>query len=246
MHIPEPISNIVRVLILVVAASACDQETDLVVPTPSGTIMGQVTIDGSGASGVTVALSNGRTATTGATGGYTFTNVFEGAYTVSISGFPRDVSFLTTTQAVVLATPGQAVPVNFAGTRVGAPVETQATVAGTLTCIGGDTSHDQFVFNARTGTAATVRVTVVNNSTVTIAGISGFAPSSLPTLTGTVNAATGAGTASGSGTIAGRGNVSVTASGTLTGGRLEVEIVVGGQSELPGGQPVRYRFVATQ
>jgi hypothetical protein len=40
--------------------------------------------------------------------------------------------------------------------------------------------------------------------------------------------------------------VSVTASGTLAGGRLEVDLVVGGNGELPGGQPIRYRFVANQ
>jgi hypothetical protein len=202
-------------------------------------------IDGTGAAGISVTLSSGLTATTGSTGQYTFNNVPAGAYTVVISGYPIDVAFPATTQAAVIATDGQVAIVNFAGARVTPPSGTPTTITGTLTAIGGDMSHDLFVFNAGGGKPAVVSI-VLSGNNLTITGVSGFAPSTLPTLSGTVNAVSGAGAASGSGTIAGRSNVSVTANGTIVGGRLEVEIVVGGQGELPGGQPIRYRWVANQ
>jgi hypothetical protein len=244
-YIPESILRLAAVLICALSFAACDDGRTELAPTMSGEIAGQVTINGVGAAGITVALSTGQTATTGSTGAYTIFNVAGGAYTVSISGYPSDVSFTTTVQAAVVAAANQVVTVNFAGTRAASSAGSPTTVTGTLTCTGGDTSHDAFVFNAGGGSPAAVGVSLTG-SNVTITGISGFAPSSLPTLSGTVNAGSGAGTASGSGPIAGRSNVSVTANGTLAGGRLEVELVVGAQGELPGGQPVRYRFVANQ
>jgi hypothetical protein len=232
-------------VICLLSLAACEEGTANLAPTTSGTIVGQVTINGGGAAGIAVVLSNGQTATTASTGGYTFSSVSEGAYTVSINGYPADVSFPATVQAAVVAVPSQTVTVNFSGTRAAPPPATQTTITGTLACIGGDTSHDPFVFNAGGGSPAAVAVSLSGNN-VTITGVSGFAPSSLPTLSGTVNAGSGAGAASRSGTIAGRSNVSVTASGTLTVGRPEVELVVGGQGQLPGGQPIRYRFRANQ
>lgn len=214
--------------------TGCDEGERFVSPAVTGAISGTVTINGAGAAGVTVTLSIGRTATTGATGSYSFSDVTAGAYTVTISGYPADVAFPSTTQAAVVITSGQVVSVNFAGTRVSTSAH-----AGRLSVIGGNAAHDQFVFNAGGGKDATLAL--AGTDTISITPSAGFAPSSLPTLTGTrVGTAV---TATGSGTIAGVANVSVTASGTLTNGRLDIEIVVGADGRLPGGQPIRYRFV---
>ena len=79
---------------------------------------GQVTIDATGAAGISVALSGGATATTNSSGQYTFSDVAAGSYTVTISGFASDVAFPTTTQAAVVATAGQVVTVNFSGSKI--------------------------------------------------------------------------------------------------------------------------------
>lgn len=225
-------------VLLAVGAAGCDEGEGIVTaPNVTGTIGGAVTINGVGAAGVTVTLSNGRTATTGATGLYLFGDVPTGAYTVTISGFPSDVSFPSTTQAAVVATSGQLVNVNFAGTRV----SSGTTHNGTLSFAGGDASHNQFVFNApqpksaslsRSGTGTTIRLTP----------LSGFSPSTLPELNGTVSES-GAVSLTGSGTIAGVPNVQVTATGTLVNGRLDITITVGADGRLPGGQPIQYRYV---
>lgn len=226
-------------VVVAVGAGGCDEgEGTITAPTVTGTIGGAVTINGVGAAGVTVSLSNGSTATTGATGLYSFNNVPAGAYSITISGFPSDVSFTSTTQAAVLATSGQLVNVNFAGTRV-SPGTTTHT--GTLSFAGGDGSHNTFVFNApqprsaslsRSGTGTTIR----------LAPLSGFSPSTLPELNGTVSGS-GAVSLTGSGTIAGVTNVQVTATGTLVNGRLDITITVGADGRLPGGQPIQYRYV---
>lgn len=222
------------VLLAVAGVAGCDEGERFVTPAVTGAITGTVTINGAGAAGVTVTLSIGLTATTGATGQFTFNSVPNGAYTITISGYPSDVAFTSTTQAAVIAISGQSVTVNFAGTR-----GSTSTHTGRLSVIGGNAAHDQFVFNAGGGKDATLAL--AGTDTISITPSAGFSPSSLPTLTGTrVGTAV---TASGSGTIAGVTNVSVTASGTLTNGRLDIEIVVGADGRLSGGQPIRYRFV---
>ena len=219
----------------IAGVTGCDEGERFVSPAVTGAISGTVTINGAGAAGVTVALSSGLTSTTGATGAYSFSGVPAGAYTVTISGYPVDGAFPSTTQAAVVTTSGQVISVNFAGTRVSTPT----AHAGRLSVIGGNAAHDQFVFNAGGGKDATLAL--AGTDAISITPSAGFSPSSLPTLTGTrVGTAV---TATGSGTIAGVANVSVTASGTLTNGRLDIEIVVGADGRLPGGQPIRYRFV---
>ena len=226
--------SLVARLVAAAGVAGCDEGERLVAPAVTGAISGTVTVNGVGAPGVTVVLSSGLTATTGAIGAYSFSDVTAGAYTVTISGYPADVAFLSTTQAAVVITSGQVVSVNFVGTRVSTSAH-----AGRLSVIGGNAAHDQFVFNAGGGKDATLAL--AGTDTISITPSAGFAPSSLPTLTGTrVGTAV---TATGSGTIAGVANVSVTASGTLTNGRLDIEIVVGADGRLPGGQPIRYRFV---
>ena len=106
-------------LAALVAFGACDDGGDVVVqPDITGTISGVVTIEGAAASGVTVTLSSGTTATTDASGAYTFAGVDAGAYTVSISGFATDATFSATSKAATIATAGQVVTVNFDGSFV--------------------------------------------------------------------------------------------------------------------------------
>jgi hypothetical protein len=230
---------VVLVVIATAIGAGCDEGDDLLAPVVEGTIGGVVTIDGAGAPGVTVAMSNGSTATTGATGAFLFTRVQAGAYTVSISGFPSDVSFTATTQAAVLTTAGQVVAVNFAGARIQGPGTTHN---GTLSFAGGDPSHNTFVFNAPQPKSASLTSHATSATGIRLTPASGFSPSTLPELTGTVSG-TGAVSLTGSGTIAGVNGVSVTATGTLVNGRLDITITVGADGKLPGGQPIQYRYV---
>ena len=98
---------------------ACDSGTSTPeTPVVTGTISGTVTIEGTGASGVTVTLSSGTTATTDASGTYTFSNVNAGAYTVTISGYASDATFDATAKAATITTAGQVATVNFAGSYI--------------------------------------------------------------------------------------------------------------------------------
>jgi hypothetical protein len=226
-------AGMVALLLVLIVGVGCDQGTSIVAPEVTGTISGTVTIDGVGAAGVTVSMSTGVTATTGATGQYSFTNVQAGAFTVTISGYPADVSFPTTTNAVVLATSGQVITLNFPGTRA------STSHAGRLTVVGGNAAHDQFVFNA--GGGKDVVLALAGSTLFTITPGAGFSPSSFPTLSG--SRVGSAFSAAGFGTIANVAGVSVTALGSVTNGRLDIEIVVGADGRLPGGQPIRYRFL---
>lgn len=106
-------------LAALVAFAACDEGSEPIVePTPTGTISGVVTIEGTARSGVTVTLSSGATATTDGSGAYSFAGVTAGAYTVSITGFPSDATFSSTAKAATITTAGQVVTVNFDGTYV--------------------------------------------------------------------------------------------------------------------------------
>jgi hypothetical protein len=106
-------------LAALVAFGACSEDEppppDIVV---TGTISGVVTIEGVGQAGVSVALSSGSTATTDGSGAYSFANVPAGSYTVSISGFPSDATFSSTSQAATITTAGQVQQVNFSGSFV--------------------------------------------------------------------------------------------------------------------------------
>lgn len=84
-----------------------------------GEIRGSVTADGTFLAGVTVRLTPGsRSATTNAFGQYSFGNLSADSYSVSISGFPTDVTFTATTQSAgVLSVIQPVLLVNFAGTR---------------------------------------------------------------------------------------------------------------------------------
>lgn len=82
----------------------------------------------------------------------------------------------------------------------------------------------------------------VSGSVVLIDSSSGFSPSPLPALLGEIQS-DGTVNVRGAGTIAGVDNVSVTGSGVLMDGRLQMVITVGADGRLPGGQPIRYTFV---
>lgn len=106
-------------LVTLLAFGACDNGGGNTVATVvTGTISGTVSIEGTGASGVTVTLSSGSTATTDGSGNYSFSNVPAGAYTVSISGYPSDATFSTSAKAAVITTSGQVVTADFSGSYI--------------------------------------------------------------------------------------------------------------------------------
>ena len=111
--------------------TACDEATEPVQPPPPpppvGTISGTVTIEGTGATGVTVTLSSGATSATGAGGNFSFTGVSAGSHTATISGYPADATFPSTTQVATIASDGQVVQLNFAGQYIRA-----SSVVGTV------------------------------------------------------------------------------------------------------------------
>ena len=102
--------------LVLVPLAACDEGTP---PPPTGSIEGQVSIEGQGVDGVTVTLSGGgATATTSGGGAYRFTDVEGGTYTVTISGYPSDASFDATSASATIASANQVVRLNFAGSYI--------------------------------------------------------------------------------------------------------------------------------
>jgi hypothetical protein len=85
----------------------------------NSSISGAVTLDGAPLAEVTVTLTGteSRTATTGADGRYSFTGLRHGSYSVSVAGYPPDVTFPATTQNVSLGV-NQTRTLNFQGTYV--------------------------------------------------------------------------------------------------------------------------------
>ena len=113
------------IAVLGIPLAACEEATP---PPPVGSIVGTVSIEGTGIDGVSVNLSNGTSTTTAAGGSYRFDNVEGGAYTVTISGFPSDATFDATSAAVTIASAGQSVTVNFSGAYI-----RTASVMGSVT-----------------------------------------------------------------------------------------------------------------
>jgi len=100
-------------------------------PEITGTITGTVSIEGAGADGISVALSSGASTTTAGGGAYSFTGVPGGAYTVTISDYPTDVTFSSTSKAAAIQTAGQSVPVDFSGSYI-----RTASIIGSVTAGG--------------------------------------------------------------------------------------------------------------
>ena len=83
----------------------------------TGSIAGRVTVEGEGLAGVTVS-AGGATTSTGSAGAYRLDNLPGGTHAVSISGYPSDVDFPSTTASVTISSAGQTVTVDFAGTYI--------------------------------------------------------------------------------------------------------------------------------
>ena len=98
-------------LVVVTLLAACD----VISPPPVGRIAGRVIIEGQGVAGVTVSLSGGPSTTTAGDGTFGFDGVEGGTYTVTISGFPLDATFASTTSSATIESDGETVIVEFRG-----------------------------------------------------------------------------------------------------------------------------------
>lgn len=99
--------------VVLVAFASCDGPTSPPSP-PVGSISGDVTAEGRGLDGVTVSLSDG-TVTTTAEGSFRFDRVTAGTYQVSISGYPEEAEFGSTSLSVTVGTEGGLATVTFGG-----------------------------------------------------------------------------------------------------------------------------------
>jgi len=87
-------------------------------PAPTGTVIGQVTVEGAPLPGVLVSLTGpaAQSTATGADGGFQFVSVPAGSHTVTLaSGIPNDVTFSQTTASVTITSAGQQVRADFPG-----------------------------------------------------------------------------------------------------------------------------------
>ena len=129
--------------------AACGE--DVIPPPATGSIMGQVSIEGTGIDGVSVNLSNGASTTTAGGGTYRFDNVEAGPYTVTISGFPADASFDATSAPATIGDTGGTVTVDFRGSYI-----RTASIMGTVTVenmgLGGVTVRLSGMADAQTAT----------------------------------------------------------------------------------------------
>ncbi len=133
--------------LLLAPLAACDEGTP---PPPTGAIEGQVSIEGQGVDGVTVTLSDGKSATTAGGGSYRFAGVEGGTYTVTISGYPSDASFDATSASAVIATADQVVRLNFAGSYI-----RTASVLGAVTVEGAGQANVKVTLSGMSSATAT-------------------------------------------------------------------------------------------
>ena len=87
-------------------------------PPPTGSIVGQVSIEGMGIDGVSVSLGNGASTATAGGGNYRFDTVEQGSHMVTISGYPSDARFDTTSAAAGVGGIGGTATVDFRGARL--------------------------------------------------------------------------------------------------------------------------------
>ncbi len=120
-------------LLLPLAVAACGE--DVAPPPPTGSVAGQVSIEGQGADGVSVTLSSGAATTTAGGGSYRFDDLEPGSYTVSISGFPAEASFDATSMPVTVGETGGTATVDFSGSYI-----RTASVRGSVTVEGAGLS----------------------------------------------------------------------------------------------------------
>ena len=136
-------------LLVLPVIAACGE--DVIPPPATGSIAGQVSIEGMGIDGVSVNLSNGASTTTAGGGTYRFDGVVAGAYTVTISGFPADASFDATSAAATIPETGGSVTLDFRGSYI-----RTASIMGTVTVenmgLGGVTVRLSGMADAQTAT----------------------------------------------------------------------------------------------
>ena len=136
-------------LLVLPVIAACGE--DVIPPPATGSIAGQVSIEGMGIDGVSVNLSNGASTTTAGGGTYRFDGVEAGAYTVTISGFPADASFDATSAAATIPETGGSVTLDFRGSYI-----RTASIMGTVTVentgLGGVTVRLSGMADAQTAT----------------------------------------------------------------------------------------------
>ncbi len=136
-------------LLVLPVIAACGE--DVMPPPPTGSIVGQVSIEGMGVDGVTVSLSNGASTATAGGGNYRFDTVEQGSYTVTISGFPADASFDATSAPANIGDAGGTITVDFRGSYI-----RTASIMGTVTVenmgLGGVTVRLSGMADAETAT----------------------------------------------------------------------------------------------
>ena len=140
-------------------------------PPPVGSIAGRVIIEGQGVAGVTVSLGGGPSTTTGGDGTFRFDDVEGGSYTVTISGFPLDATFPSTTASAEIDADGETATVEFRGQYI----RTAALVGRVIAegdPLGGVTVHLSGMSESLTSTDAVGQFAFANlragNYSVTI------------------------------------------------------------------------------
>ena len=100
-----------------------------------GTVAGTVSVEGSGLAEVSVNLlgAASQSATTGSSGGYSFSNVPAGTHGVQISGAPAEVAFVSTATVVTITTSGQTATADFSGNYI-----RTSSISGTVLTAGGE------------------------------------------------------------------------------------------------------------
>jgi len=185
--------------LVIAPLTACDEGNDTIAPAPPapaiGTVSGTVAVEGTGVAGITVQLAGASAASTtsGSNGAFSFANVVEGNYSVTISGISGDYAFATTSQTVTINTNGQTATADFNGSWVrtasvlvsveradGSGVATTVTLAG-------DGASQSLGTNAQG--AVTFGGLKKGAYTVTIPAIDGFSTTTASVTLGTGQAA---------------------------------------------------------
>lgn len=103
-------------------------------PSATGAIRGEVTMEGQGLEGVTVSLSDGTAVVTTSKGSFRFHGMPPGTYEVSISGYPTDAVFSSTSRMVTVGPAGGPATVAFS---VRASNSDRATLIALYNATGG-------------------------------------------------------------------------------------------------------------
>ena len=120
--------SLTGIVLIAALTTACGEDPPVPV---EGSVSGTVTLEGAGLGGVTVGITGGASTSTGGDGTYSFANVIEGSYTVTISGYPADVEFAETTMSVTINSGNRNPTADFAGTYI-----RSASVMGSVTVEG--------------------------------------------------------------------------------------------------------------